>query len=39
MFRDIAVQEPKGSRLVGAALLIVIIVVVFIGLWAFLLAP
>jgi hypothetical protein len=29
-------NEPKGSRLIGAALLIVIIVVVFIGLWAFL---
>jgi hypothetical protein len=29
-------NEPKGSRLIGAALLLVIIVVVFIGLWAFL---
>ncbi len=29
-------HEPKGSRLIGATLLIVIIVVVFIGLWAFL---
>ena len=29
-------HEPKGSRLIGAVLLVVIIVVVFIGLWAFL---
>lgn len=29
-------NEPKGSRLIGAVLLLVIVVVVFIGLWAFL---
>ena len=28
--------EPRGSRLLGAVLLVVIIGVVFIGLWAFL---
>jgi NAD/NADP transhydrogenase alpha subunit len=29
-------NEPKGSRLIGAVLLVVIMVAVFIGLWAFL---
>jgi hypothetical protein len=28
-------NEPRGSRILGAVLLVVIIAVVFIGLWAF----